>query len=556
MKGGRAVSIVAALMVAALLAPPASAATQEGGATAYPLTSPQSDTVAPLGSLISGREAIAIADRTKLAHAVRRQDPHARAKAWLFDDTSWEVHYYPHGEDVAEVDVSPEGDVVKTFTGAQAGWYMARGHYGHLLDSPWLWAALIVLFVAPFFDFRRPLRLLHLDLLVLLGFGVSHIFFTRGDVDTATPLVYPVLGYLLVRMLVAGARGRRGAGSLVPHAPVALLAVGLVLLVGGRIAVNVVNDQVIDVGDASVAGAVRIAQHDPLYGRDERRAATYGPFMYLAYLPFAKAMDGASDHEPPARAAAITFDLLTLVGLFLLGIRMRAGPEGRRLGLALAWAWAAYPYSVYALGFSTNDVLVSALLVFALVPIGRSARDGTLPAAARGALLSLATAAKFAPIALAPLLAAGQGDRRPRKLVAFALPLAGIFGVLIWLYLPAGGLRELYDTTVGYQIGRASPFSLWGLHPELEWLQTLVKAGGVILVAAVYLVPRRRSHGQVVALAAAVIITLELSAPHWFYLYIVWFAPLVLAALFAEYRTARRIDSSMAAEPRRVTVTA
>ena len=39
-----------------------------------------------------------------------------------------------------------------------------------------------LLFLLPFVDLRRPFRMLHLDLLVLLGFGVSHVFFNRGEI--------------------------------------------------------------------------------------------------------------------------------------------------------------------------------------------------------------------------------------------------------------------------------------------------------------------------------------------------------------------------------------
>ena len=42
---------------------------------------------------------------------------------------------------------------------------------------------------------------------------------------------------------------------------------------------------------------------------------------------------------------------------------------------------------------------------------------------------------------------------------------------------------------------------------------------------------------QVAALAAAVMIAIELTADHWFYLYIVWFAPLVLVAAFLPLRS-------------------
>ncbi len=49
--------------------------------------------------------------------------------------------------------------------------------------------------------------------------------------------------------------------------------------------------------------------------------------------------------------------------------------------------------------------------------------------------------------------------------------------------------------------------------------------------------PRRRDAFQVAALGAAVTIAVQLTVSHWFYLYIVWFAPLALVALMAPWRT-------------------
>jgi len=54
--------------------------------------------------------------------------------------------------------------------------------------------------------------------------------------------------------------------------------------------------------------------------------------------------------------------------------------------------------------------------------------------------------------------------------------------------------------------------------------------------AAVLLIfPARKTLVQIAALGAAVLIALQLPTEHWFYLYVVWFVPLVLAAVFAGY---------------------
>jgi peptidoglycan/LPS O-acetylase OafA/YrhL len=54
------------------------------------------------------------------------------------------------------------------------------------------------------------------------------------------------------------------------------------------------------------------------------------------------------------------------------------------------------------------------------------------------------------------------------------------------------------------------------------------------LVAAV--LPRRRGLIEVSALGAAIMIAVELSVTHWFYLYIVWFFPLLMVALLGSDR--------------------
>ena len=65
-----------------------------------------------------------------------------------------------------------------------------------------------------------------------------------------------------------------------------------------------------------------------------------------------------------------------------------------------------------------------------------------------------------------------------------------------------------------------------------------VKVAAAALALLVAFVPRRRDAVQVAALGAAVLVALQLGATHWFYLYVVWFAPLALVALLAPHRGA------------------
>ena len=497
------------------------------------LTRPASPTQPPRDHFLNAVQATRIAVRhPKVRDELRGRDGLTR-RAFAKGPGRWQVSWYAGGDEIAQAIVDErEGRAVEVWTGPQVAWQMARGlegAFGRRVNSPWVWIPLMVAFFVAFFDPRRPLRLLHLDLLVLLSFSLSHLFFNRGEIDTSVPLVYPVLAYILVRMLVAG-WGRRARAPGVPFTlvPIRFLALALVFLIGFRVGLNLTDSNVIDVGYSGVIGADRLTHGEDLYGTfpDENGSGdTYGPVAYYSYVPFEPAFpwSGAWDDLPAAHAAALAFDLATMLALFFVGRRLLAGPGGNRLGLVLAYGWAAYPYTTFVLNSNANDTLVALLVTLAFLVIS-SPR-------ARGAALALAAAAKFAPLALVPLWAS-YGRRRARDALAFALAF-GAVTVLLWLpVLPDGGVRELWDRTVGFQLGRDSPFSIWGLE-DLGWAQDIVKALAVALAVAVAAYPRIKTPLVVAALGAAALIGLQLALSHWFYLYIVWWLPLVLVALLA-----------------------
>jgi hypothetical protein len=235
----------------------------------------------------------------------------------------------------------------------------------------------------------------------------------------------------------------------------------------------------------------------------------------------------------------VAFDLLAVAGLFFLGRRIRPGPAGNRLGVVLAYAWSAYPYTAYALESNSNDNLVAALVVGALLLIASPA--------GRGAMTALAGWTKFAPLALAPLFAVGVREAEPGEVVPpgwrrwFAMPpwrevalFAITFGAVTVLVLagPAidPGLGTFWHRTFASQANRDSPFSIWG-QADLGGLHVVVEALALALAIGVAFAPRRRSLRQVAALGAAVVIAVELCLQHWFYLYIPWFFPLMVVAI-------------------------
>ncbi len=537
------------------------------GAPAAAATLVPSPSSTPRGYRLTAAQALAIA----------RADPRVRAalrghrvwvayeytRGWPNWQVSWFTQSAPAREEIQVYVDDVTGTVTQVWTGFQVAWTMARGYpgaFGRQINAWYVWLALSAMFVAPFVPARRRragargtegprtrgadgaragprLTWLHLDLLVLLGFSVSLALFNHADIGLSVPLIYPPLIYLMVRMLLLA--NRRG----VPRLPVRTLVgdrwllAGTVALMAFRIALNVLNSNVIDVGFAGVIGADRLVHGQPLYGgwpHDNMYGDTYGPFNYYMYVPFRLIFgwSGAWDSLPAAHGASISFDVLTLAGLYLLGRRLR----GHSLGVLLAYCWAAYPFTAWALESNTNDSLVSATLVLTLLVISS--------APARGFAAALAGMTKLAPFALVPLLVRGTDDRpRERSLAAFIVAFAlGCFVIMLPVLLD-GNFARFWQDSVQYQSGRVTPFTVWGLWGGLSAVQHLAQGAVVALAIGAAFLPERRGVVEIAALSAAILIALQMVANYWLYSYIVWFYPLVIFALLASHPT--RVQASL-----------
>ena len=511
---------------------------------------------------ISATEAIARADRDPKVVKERDEHPGLTSSA-AKNEGNWEVSYFSEDDERVALAIVDKrtGKVTESWTGYQVGWKMARGYsgaFGHRLNAPYVILPLFALFAIGLLDWRRPWRVASLDVAALLGFGVSHWFFNRADIGVSVPLQYPVLLYLLGRALWIGLRGR-GEG-IRPVWPTAWLVVAALFLIGIRVGLNVADAGTIDVGYASVVGADRIEHGEQLYDNfpdDVSAGDTYGPVNYLAYVPFEAIWPwhGTWDDLPASHGAAVVFDLATIALLVLLAFRIRPGAGGRRLAAILAFAWAAYPYTALPLETNSNDTLVALLLVATLVFLARPV--------SRGVLTALAGLTKFAPLVLAPMLATyrpaasnsvdplaggteaggvedSSARRSPPASVAGPVSRSTLLFVVAFVATTAllmlwpaidPGLGTFWDRTLGYQAGRDSPFSIWGQVPGLEPLRVALLVAVAALSIGLAFRPRRKSLVQVAALAAALVIALQLTAMHWFYLYIVWFFPLLLVAM-------------------------
>ncbi len=503
-----------------------------------------------------------IASRTGTFKEQRRENPGTSVSAVKKAAGSWEVSLYSKGKvpkQVALAKVDSAGQVTEVWSGFQVAWSMARGYpgaFGRSINSPWIWIPLCIAFLLPFFDWRKPLRWLHFDLLALLGFSASLAFFNAAELGISVPISSALLAWLVIRLLAIGLRPDARPPPLRLMLPWRWLVVIGLFLVGLRVGLNIVDGNVIDVGYAGVIGADKFSHGRQLYGAfpfDNGSGDTYGPLLYLLYVPFEWIWpwQGTWDDLAAAHAVAGVFDLLCAALLFLIGRKLRDNV----LGVVLAYAWLAFPFSVYVTNSGSNDAIPAAF-VLAAIWLHRQPL-------ARGGLSIAAGLTKFAPLALLPLFAGdGLWDRdlagkvRLRKLALFILGVLVVAGATALIFAPTTSPKDFWDHTLAYQFGRDAPFSVWGLYGG-GWrtAQHFVQGATILLALAVFFVPRRGNTITLAALAAAIMAAVQLSATYWFYLYLAWLLPMALIAFLGRPALTgllprRRRPESVAAQSR------
>jgi hypothetical protein len=571
--------LLAAAVCVLALAPAAHAATT--------VTAPSYDAnghlvqtpVAPpaAGARLTEKQALALVERDpKIRAWLERYPASGRVDQESYDRTSgqWTVKIWrePAGEIVQATVDDASGAVLTAYTGPQVAWGMARGVKGAFggdkINNPWVWGAFCLVFFLGLADLRRPLSLRNLDLLFLLSPTASLWFFNRGDVFTSVPLFYPLLAWLVLRGAYIGVTGRASPGR--GTWPVWVLLAATVFLVGFRVGLNVEASNVIDVGYSGVIGAERIVHGEAPWGNfpieDDLKPCgpansdgeireriqtngrcesanpqgdTYGPVAYESYIPGYAffGWSGKWDTLPASHFTAIVFDLICLIGLWFVGRRFGGVP----LGAALAFAWAAYPFTQYASNSNTNDAIMPAFLIwgfwFASAPV------------ARGALAALSAWTKFASLIVAPLWLT-YPSRRPsgRFLAGFALATLAAFSVVLLEPSALHELRVFWDRTIRWQVGRESPWSLWDWRqyhargiPDLHVLQRVLQVMLVVGALAVAVFPRRKSPLQLAALTVALLAGFEAVQTYWLYTYIPWFFGFAAIALVSR-RHAQELD--------------
>ncbi|MFL5884752.1 MAG: hypothetical protein ACJ77M_06740 [Thermoleophilaceae bacterium] len=460
---------------------------------------------------ISRSAAVAAARADAFDTRYLARHPARRARAMPLDGRLQRVTFFAGPRVVLDAAVDGHGHVVAREEHDPGTPYAG----GSLANRWWLLALMTSLFLAV--TVVRPLRSLrNLDALALAAFTADVVLLDRDLLAANVVLSVPLLGYLALRCLRAGTRGRVDAevrplltGRLL--APLAAAALGAFLLI------VLSSDGEIDVATASLSGATRLLHWQLPYGHIAGGVVhgdTYPLLNYLLYVPGAAWRPVTDVWSDVSGALLVT----ALAGVAAAVAMRKLG------GLRAAVAWLAFPPVLLAAASGSNDVVVAALLAWLLVAAADRRRSALL--------LTAAAWTKVVPLVLAPVWLARRDRRREILLPALALS-AVLCGFLVTLGGP-GAIGSMIHA-LSFQLERASFFAPWQLF-SIEWLQPIAQAAVIAAMVWVALEVRRdpaiwHDPARIAGLCGALLLGLQLSASHWYFLYLPWAFPFVAVAL-------------------------
>jgi Glycosyltransferase family 87 len=453
-----------------------------------------------------------------------------------------EVAFYVGGQIVAQVEVGEGGHVV---SGTDTR--LSRVPYGDWIAyQPALLVVMCALFVlmtavAPW----RRLR--NLDVAAALSLVVGVVLYQHLYLAASLIATVPPMAYLLLRCAfkaLGPAREPAAATPLLaaitpglePAHRIRWLRVALVALGLTFVMVGVSSTNAIDVIYATMEGATKLLHGVLPYGHlppGISHGDTYPIFTYGLYTPVAlfAPVNSLWDGVDAGLFVAVLAALVAAWAVFrsVAGRRRRRSPEVEEAGLRAALAWLLLPPLLITASTGTTDVVLAAMLAFAVLLWRRPA--------ACSAMLGLAGWFKLAPFALLPVRLA---PLRGRQLAAALAAVAAVSVPLLTLLVILGGLRGPIDMAhaVSFQFGRGSLQSFWSTL-GIERLQPLGQAGTLGLIAAAVARLWREpaladDRARMAALMAAILIALQLSADYWAFLYLAWVVPLVCFSLLAD----------------------
>ncbi|MGH2906409.1 MAG: glycosyltransferase 87 family protein [Solirubrobacterales bacterium] len=449
------------------------------------------------------------------------------------------VTFYRGSRVVLEAAVNPKGQVI-AYQAIGPDYVRAGARF---IQSPLVLVALSLLFLV--FMATLPLRSVrNLDLLVLTLATVTIWVLNEQLFELSIALAIPILGYLALRCLRVGfhaqadqapaktvfaavvARTGWQQGSVLRWAfALAAVAAAMICIPAGATG---------DVGAASLAGATQLLHGHLPYGHittDIVHGDTYPIFTYVLYVPaaiFLPVRDAFDNTDGALWISTISL-LVTAIALFVAG----RDTQDRELGLRNAVAWLIFPPVLITASSGSNDMTTAMFVALALASMAYAGRS-TLA-------LSLAAWAKIVPVLALPLWIARYRREGLTRAIAAPVVLTVVLLLLVVIYGGFDGIHQMLDG-VRFQSSRGSVLSPWTV---LDWpaLHLIVQAATLgAAAAAAYAVWQEPtlSARRICALAAGIMLAVQLSANYWSYAYLPWVYPLLVAALLWPARQAQR----------------
>jgi hypothetical protein len=394
-------------------------------------------------------------------------------------------------------------------------------------------------------------RLRNLDVAVVVSLLGSMVLFEHRYIADSLTLAAAAMAYLCLRCAYKGLGPRPAAGpsrplltAITPGLDAARrirwLRLWLVVLVVVSLMIGAGSTAAVDVLYAVMEGATKLVHGVLPYGHMPPgiiHGDTYPILSYALYAPLAwlAPVNSTWDSVAAGLAVAAAAAIAGAWALFRLtaGARRKPGcrrpPEDEEAGLRSAFAWLAFPTLLATVSTGTTDIVLAAMLAGALLLWRRpTVCSGLLAAAGWFKLVPFA----LLPVCLAPL--------RGRRLLAAFAAVGGVSVPLIGLLLALGGTHGLGSMlhAMSYQLSRGAGQSIWGAL-QIEGLQPLAQAFVLGLISAAVVRLRQtpelaHDRARMAALAAAILIGMQLAADYWAFLYLVWIAPVLSASLLAQ----------------------
>jgi hypothetical protein len=427
-----------------------------------------------------------------------------------------------------------------------------------LANSPWVLALLSALFLLA--TLVVPLRRVrNLDALALASLTLTIPLIDARLVAASVICAEPALCYLMVRCLLVGLRP--GARTAPPDTPLLdrlwagweprrrtrMLRLLVLATILAFLMITLTSSGYTDVAAASLQGATDVLHGVLPYGHITLafHGDTYPLLNYLLYVPAAlrwPVSNAFSDLSGSLWTTAVASLLVGWALYRIAGSRELDGVGGvqtdRRLRAVLAWF--AFPPVLLAASGGANDLVLAACLAWMLAL--RSRAGASLLALALGVWV------KLVPLILLAIWIPYRRRGLGRSCAAALALSAALTGLL--LLLGGAGAVPAMVHAIAFQFQRGSFFAPWYTF-GVQWLQPLVQAGVLaIVVAAILRVRADRSIRldivRLSALAAALLLGVQLAANYWTWSYLPWVFPFLATALFMAQRGAQAAEGQAA----------